>query len=334
MLDGTAARWVMEGGRMNRGASLLRTGVVAAALMLVLPVASARAQTDSLRVDWTAPGDDGAIGTASAYEMRFSTSPLDEAGWSSATSVPGLPAPQPAGTRQSTMVRGLTSGTTYWFGIKTVDEAGNWSSLSNVLRWDWVYDTAAPAAPSSLSATRQSGGVDVSWSANAEADLAGYTLYRAFSAGGPFSAISGPLLTTTGYTDASIPSGTPAVWYQVSASDISGNESARSSAVSVTLEAEAGVWAIAPGFPNPSGPGTAVHIPVIAPPAGGSARLEIVNNIGQRVRRIDPGAFAPGASEIQWDGRNDAGRDVAPGAYTAWLIAGPTRLAVRVVRMP
>lgn len=322
---------------MKRGgyASLLRAGVVAAALMVTLPPTAARSQgTDSVMVDWTAPGDDGSIGTASAYELRYSTSPLDEAGWSAATPVPGLPAPQPAGTRQSAMVRGLDPGTTYWFGIKTVDEAGNWSVLSNVLRWDWAYDTAAPAAPSGLSATRQSGGVEVSWSANAEVDLAGYTLYRAFGAGGPFSAINGPLLTTPGYSDGSIPAGTAAVWYQVSASDVSGNESARSSAASVVLEAAAGVWAVAPGFPNPSGPGTPVRIPVVAPPAGGVARLEIVNSIGQRVRRIDPGAFAPGTSEIQWDGRNDAGRDVAPGAYTAWLIAGPTRLAVRVVRVP
>lgn len=308
-------------------------GLVLAVLILALPP-GARAQTDSVTVDWTAPGDDGSIGTATAYEMRFSTTPLDEAGWGGATPVPGLPAPQPAGARQSTTVRGLIPGTTYWFGIKTVDEAGNWSPLSNVLRWDWVYDTAPPAAPTGLSARREPGGVEVSWSANAEGDLAGYTLYRAFSAGGPFSAVPGPLLDGTTYLDGAIPGGTAAVWYQVSASDVSGNESARSSAVSLTLEAAAGVWAIAPGYPNPSAPGTPVRIPVVAPPAGGSARLEIVNAIGQRVRRIGPGAFGPGATEIQWDGRNDAGREVAPGAYTAWLIAGPTRLAVRVVRVP
>lgn len=320
---------------MRRGwqGSLLRAGVVTAALMLALPPA-ARAQTDSLLVDWTAPGDDGSIGTAAAYEMRYATSPLDEAGWNAATPVAGLPAPQAAGTRQSTMIRGLASGTTYWIGIKTVDEAGNWSALSNILRWDWVYDTAAPAAPSSVSATRRSGGVEVTWSANAEVDLAGYSVYRAFGAAGPFSVISGPLLTSASYLDGSIPSGTPAVWYQVSASDVSGNESARSSVATVALEEAAGIWEVAPGYPNPSGPGTPVRIPVVAPPAGGSARLEIVNSIGQRVRRIEPGAFAPGATEIQWDGRNDAGREVAPGAYTAWLIAGPTRLAVRVVRLP
>ncbi len=315
-------------------------GLVAVALILMLSPAVARSQgapTDSLMLDWTAPGDDGSVGTASAFEMRYSTSPLDETGWNSATLVSGLPAPQPAGTRQSIVVRGLTFGTTYWFGIKTVDEAGNWSALSNVLRWDWVLDTAAPAAPSGMSAALQTGGdVQVGWSPNAEGDLAGYTLYRAFSASGPFNPLNGTLLVTTGYLDGAIPSGTAAVWYQVSASDGSGNESARSSTVSLTLEAEAaaGVWEMPPCFPNPSGPGTAIRIPVVAPSAGGTAHLEIVNSIGQRVRRIDPGAFPPGASEVQWDGRNDAGRDVAPGAYTVWLIAEPARIGVRVVRVP
>jgi chitodextrinase len=320
----------------------LRAGLLTLALVLALSPTPARSQgapSDTVMLDWTAPGDDGTSGTASAYEMRFSTSLINDASWNSATVVSGLPGPQPSGTRQSVVVRGLTSATTYWFAIKTVDEAGNWSGLSNVLRLDWGFDTAAPAAPSGLSATVLSGGgVELNWSANSEPDLASYTLYRALGASGPYSPLAGPLVGTTTHVDGSIPSGTATVRYQVSARDDSGNESARSSAVSVTLEAgavaEAGAWELTPGFPNPSGPGTAVRIPVTAPAAGGSARLEIVNTIGQRVRRIDPGVFPPGASEIQWDGRNDAGREVAPGAYTAWLIAGPTRIAIRVVRVP
>lgn len=41
---------------------------------------------------WTAPGDDGSVGTATAYDLRYSTSPItDEAGWLSATSVPSTP---------------------------------------------------------------------------------------------------------------------------------------------------------------------------------------------------------------------------------------------------
>ena len=35
----------------------------------------------SLRVTWTAPGDDGTTGTAATYDMRYSTSVLNDANW-------------------------------------------------------------------------------------------------------------------------------------------------------------------------------------------------------------------------------------------------------------
>ena len=197
--------------------------------------------------------------------------------------------------------------------------------------------TATLAEPMTLSATVQTGGVvQLNWSPNSEADLDGYTIYRAVSAGGPFVALNPSLLTATSYLDAEIPPGAAQVWYQVSASDISGNESARSSVASVTLAGEPGAaaWSIGPCFPNPSGRGTSVRIPLVIPSGGGGARVEIVNSVGQRVRRLEIGPLAPGPAELQWDGRNEAGRETAPGAYTAWLLAGQTRVGARVVRVP
>lgn len=321
--------------RRPQGAGSL---LVALALALALAPGVARAQgagPDTVTLAWTAPGDDDNVGTGAAYEMRLSGSPIDESNWSSAAIVNGAPAPLPAGTRQSMVVRGLTAGITYYFAIKTVDDAGNWSGISNLLRWDWVYDTAPPAAPSGLNATLVAGGgVRVSWTPNAEADLAGYTVYRALSAGGPYAPISGSLVTIATYVDAAIPAGTATVWYQVTARDDSGNESARSSAVAISLEAGISAWSVQPGYPNPSGRGVTVRIPLVVPAAGGEARIEIVNNAGQRVRRLELGSLAAGTPVVQWDGRNDAGREVAPGAYTAWLISGSTRIGVRLVRVP
>ena len=325
---------------MKEGASPGRRGAWLVALVLVLALAPAVARgqgsaADTVTLTWTAPGDDGPVGTASAYELRVSTAPINDANWSAAAVVSNPPTPQPAGTRQSTVVRGLTNGTTYYFAIKTVDDAGNWSGLSNLLRWDWVFDTAPPAAPSGLSGVPLSGGgVRASWSPNSEPDLAGYSVYRSLGPTGPYAALNGSLVTATTFDDGTIPAGTAAVWYQVTAHDDSGNESARSSAIRVALTAEDGAWTMEPAYPNPSGTGATVRIPLVVPPAGGSPRIEIVNSVGQRVRRIDPGPLPPGTSEVQWDGRNDAGREVAPGAYTAWLVAGPTRIGVRIVRVP
>ena len=320
--------------RRPQGAGSLLAALVVA-LSLAPVAARAQAPPDSVTLAWTAPGDDGTIGTAAGYELRMSFAPIDESNWGSATVVTGAPAPLAAGARQAMVARGLTNGTTYYFAIKTVDDAGNWSLISNVVRWDWVLDTAPPAAPSGVAASLiTGGGVRVSWSPNSEADLAGYTVYRALSAGGPFTDVSGVLLTTASFVDVTIPGGTSTVWYQVSARDVNGNESARSGVASITLSVETGGWSLQPGYPNPSGSGVPVHIPIVVPTSGGEARIEIVNNVGQRIRRMELGTLAGGATVVQWDGRNDAGREVAPGAYTAWLTTGSTRTGIRLVRVP
>jgi hypothetical protein len=311
--------------------------LLALLLLLALAPVVAHAQgTDSVTVRWTAPGDDARVGTATAYELKWSTTSIDESNWSDSKNiVAAAPTPLVAGTRQSTVVRGLTRGTTYWFAIKTLDDAGNWSFISNVVRWDWVLDTAPPGAPTGVSAAIQGGGsARVSWSPNSEADLAGYEVYRAVSAAGPYAAINPSLVLTNEYVDDTIPPGTETVWYQVTARDNSGNESARSSAYSLSLVAQTSAWVMETGYPNPSARGTTVRIPLVVPSSAGEARLEIVNDSGQRVRRLDLGTLGSGANEVTWDGRNESGHEVAPGVYTAWLTAGATRLSSRLVRLP
>ena len=96
---------------------------------------------------WTATGDDGTSGMASAYDLRYSASPITSANFSSATAVPVQPVPQAPGTVQSYLMTGLTPGTTYYFAIKVGDEAGNWSAISNVLNVrTYATDTRPPAS--------------------------------------------------------------------------------------------------------------------------------------------------------------------------------------------
>jgi hypothetical protein len=312
--------------------------LIALLLLLVLAPVVAHAQgADSVSITWTAPGDDGSVGTAASYELRMSTSAITAANWGGATVVAGTPTPGVAGTREHVVVRGLTNGTPYWFAIKTTDDSGNQSNISNVLLWNWVLDTTAPAAPLGVSATAVGGAsVQVSWTANAEPDLQGYAVYRTLVAGGSFTQVNGSLVSGTQYVDA-VPVGTATAWYQVSAQDASGNVSARSATVAVDLtsvtQTGTEIWSLATGYPNPSGAGVVVRLPVVSPSGGGSAVLEILSSGGQRVRRQAVDVMG-GVGELQWDGKNDAGREVAPGVYTAWLIAGGSRMSVRLVRVP
>jgi hypothetical protein len=87
----------------------------------------------SATIGWTASGDDGNQGTASRYDMRYSTT-IDgmNAQWDQAMQVENEPAPAPAGTEEIMTVGGLAPGTTYFIGLKIGDERENWSIRSAV----------------------------------------------------------------------------------------------------------------------------------------------------------------------------------------------------------
>ena len=82
-------------------------------------------------LSWTAPGDDGALGTAASYQVRWDVSPItDEADWNAAIPVNAGFSPSPAGTAES-FTMNMDPGTLLYFALKTCDEASNCSGLSN-----------------------------------------------------------------------------------------------------------------------------------------------------------------------------------------------------------
>ena len=98
----------------------------------VTDLATGTVTASSVQLSWTAPGDDGATGTATTYDVRYSTSTITAGNWGSATPASGEPSPQVAGSSETFTVTGLSTGTTYYFAIKTSDEVPNESAISNV----------------------------------------------------------------------------------------------------------------------------------------------------------------------------------------------------------
>jgi hypothetical protein len=96
-------------------------------------LAASNPTATSVDLAWTAPGDDGASGTATTYDVRYSTSLITAANFGSATEATGEPTPSVAGSSESMTVSGLSIGTIYYFAIKTSDEIPNTSSISNVV---------------------------------------------------------------------------------------------------------------------------------------------------------------------------------------------------------
>ncbi|HEX8947188.1 MAG TPA: fibronectin type III domain-containing protein [Candidatus Paceibacterota bacterium] len=98
----------------------------------VTDLAASNPTASSVSLSWTAPGDNGTVGTAASYSVRYATTPITTANWASATQALGAPAPLVAGSLQSMTVSGLAAATTYYFALTTTDAAGNVSGLSNV----------------------------------------------------------------------------------------------------------------------------------------------------------------------------------------------------------
>jgi hypothetical protein len=112
----------------------------------VATLAAISSTSSTVALNWRAPGDDGDVGTAAQYDVRYSTATITEANWSSATQASGEPTPLVAGTTQTFTVTGLLSSTTYYFAMKTADEVPNWSAISNIASRVTSSETTAPAA--------------------------------------------------------------------------------------------------------------------------------------------------------------------------------------------
>ena len=98
----------------------------------------------TLKLNWTATGDDGNAGTASSYDIRYSKEDITNENFDSATQIssPSAPDPKIAGTAQSVEVNQLEQGTTYYFAMKVSDEVPNESEISNVV----LVTTSVPSS--------------------------------------------------------------------------------------------------------------------------------------------------------------------------------------------
>lgn len=153
--------------------------------------ASAGATDGSVQLVWTAPGDDGNSGNASAYVVKYATFDITAANFDDASvntfnqawapKAPGLT----EGVAPALEVTGLYAGTTYYFAMKAADEAGqpgSWSTAGvNLQRVAPAHDLAPPA-PSGLGGTPGDHAITLNWTAiTGLADLDVYRIYRSSS---------------------------------------------------------------------------------------------------------------------------------------------------------
>jgi hypothetical protein len=184
----------------------------------------------------------------------------------------------------------------------------------------YSVDNIAPAVPAPLTGQYGAGRVALHWDPNADADVAGYRVYRGTTPG--FAIGAAALISAqpdTGLVDLSA---VPA-YYKVTAIDTHGNESAPASLL------PAGTLAVgdaplrasfsAPA-PNPLRGGGASLLRFTLAKAG-HTHLALYDAQGRLVRTLSDGALDAGAHAVRFDGRDDSGRALAPGLYLARIAA-------------
>ncbi|OGS22407.1 MAG: hypothetical protein A2252_02355 [Elusimicrobia bacterium RIFOXYA2_FULL_39_19] len=117
----------------------------------------------SILLSWTSTGDDGYTGNFSSvcvFDLRYSTQSYESPGINNikfnstrlVSDFNQIPVPDLAATKTNMLVTGLTPGVTYYFAIKTIDDALNESNLSNGATSWAQWDIFPPSGITTLSA--------------------------------------------------------------------------------------------------------------------------------------------------------------------------------------
>ena len=303
------------------------------------------ATANSLVLTWTASGDDSMTGSASQYDIRYSSQgEIDtEEKWNDATQCPNESSPSTAGTTEHFTVAGLSVNTTYWFALKIADEVPNWSALSNshsgttreaVAQTMWVSainmslkknDTSVRA----IADVTVTGALGVSVS---EATVYGHWNDEVSKTRSGVTGSDGkvafnsdriknpaPDTTFTFTVDDVVKDG----WTYCSSANVETCDS-----IGIPLSAPAFVEAYPTGlldaFPNPANPET--WIPYTLSESE-HVTIKIYTISGMLVRTLELGQQGPDAyvskeKAAYWDGRNEAGEEVVSGIYFYCFEAG------------
>ena len=89
-------------------------------------------------------------------------------------------------------------------------------------------------------------------------------------------------------------------------------------------------YRLLPPYPNPFNPSTQIRFQL---PADGRTVIRIYNTRGQLIRTLVNRSFAGGSHNLLWDGKDNAGREVASGLYFINIRAGHFVASQKVVKL-
>jgi len=288
---------------------------------------------------WIATGDDSLAGTAAYYDIRYALVPITDANWVAAIQVADEPIPQESGSLESFTVTGLQSNMTYYFAIKAVDEAGNWSALSNIASTVTDNDSPPDAISDLMVETGDTlGELLLSWTV--PADAASYQIAYSrdtITAGNYLSAnfwYDPPEPLSAGEVQSFVLSGlVPAAeyWVAMLVLDSADNVSEISNIVRNVAGWDFGSgtgddgdaipteFCLMQNYPNPFNPTTQFKFNLVLP---AQVTIQVFNVLGQLITTLLDEVKPAGIHTVSWDGSSDNGQPVTSGVYTYRIIAG------------
>jgi hypothetical protein len=300
----------------------------------------------AIQILWSAPADNGPSGQASAYELRMAQTPITEQNFASATLLVA-PAPGSPGSPEDLQITDLSESQTYYVAIRSTDDAGNRSALSNVPAITTAGDAPARVADLRVTVLTDSS-VVLAWTAVADPSSGRPARYILRAAEQPLDPV---VYANAAYERAHVATvdagGTESqlcdalasahrYWFGLKAIDTSGNASPLSNVVMVQTPV---------GGPIAGRSGIALAIgrqptrlPIsfywqAAPGGEGGEQIIRVYDLSGRMRKaIGVGAGLGGV--VQWDGRDARGERLPAGVYFARLVSGSFHAQTRIVLLP
>ena len=263
---------------------------------------TATAGDAQVSLSWTAPGSDGGAHITS-YDVYEGTT---------ASVKHGTPVTSSKGT--SVTVKNLANGTTYYFEVTAVNQAGQ-GSASGAASATPALAITQPGPPTGLAATPGRGQVILSWTAPASdggAAISGYLIYRGTSPGGESATpVNGSPVSATGYTVTGLANGTT-YYFKVAAVNAAkhqGNDSGEISATPVSATASPSATASASaGDPSATsgasaaaaGPTTSANAQVSPSPTGILAAKKVPKPVIISLAAVAVGATAGALTLGAW----------------------------------
>ena len=297
----------------------------------------------AVRLTWTAPGDDGNVGTAERYDIRYSLDPppmdsylakataprgdYDMDSWfRDARSIADTTRPAPAGTREIRIYGGFSVGKRYYFALRTYDDADHVSPISNV-----ASIIPVPVELASFAAHVLGDSVVLTWATASETRNVGFGVERAQGDRKPFEEIgfvhgAGTTAETHEYTFADHPPAPGTYRYRLRQVDTDGTVH-YSSVLRVTVAPTD--FQLLTAFPTPFNAQTRVRFRTLTP---GRVQLRIFDTAGRLVWQTEQHVAEPGYHDFVWAGRNSAGQLLPSGVYfVRFLSPGGTTAITKVV---